>query len=149
MPTNGDMPTSAKIVRLLGRAEGLGVVASYARPGGNITGVTHFKKIRSRRRLPLEAIAVPASSLTATGREWLVTDAWPPHDNRRGRSKTALAAVGYLQSPGGAGWNRRSALLFVRRPVYRLAWPRSLFAPPSLSPRLASCWRGQRTITLV
>src|SRR6266481_2828127 len=78
-----------------------------------------------------------------------VTDVWPPHENPRGLSKTVLAAVGYLQSLGTAGWNRRSALLFVRRPVYRLAWLGSLSAPQSLPPRLASCWHGQRTITFV
>ncbi len=78
-----------------------------------------------------------------------VTDVWPPHDNPRGLSKRHWLPWATSKSLGRAGWNRRSTLLFVRRPVYRLAWPRSLSAPQSLPPRLASRWHGQRTITFV
>jgi putative ABC transport system substrate-binding protein len=60
------------IVMFAGDPVGLGLVASLARPGGNITGLSHFNVVISSKRLELIKELVPGLSRVAVLRNPLV-----------------------------------------------------------------------------
>jgi putative ABC transport system substrate-binding protein len=68
----------------------LGLVASYNRPGGNLTGVTVFLDVLGAKRLGLLLELVPASTLIAV----LLTPTEPSFDTQLNDVQAAARAVG-------------------------------------------------------
>ena len=68
----------------------LGLVASYNRPGGNVTGVALLIDVLSAKRLGLLREIVPSATLVAV----LLNPAWPTFDTQLNDVQEAARAIG-------------------------------------------------------
>jgi putative ABC transport system substrate-binding protein len=68
----------------------LGLVASYNRPGGNVTGVALLIDVLSAKRLGLLREIVPSATLVAV----LLNPAWPTFDTQLNDVREAARAIG-------------------------------------------------------
>ena len=95
---------------------GAGLVASLARPGGNVTGLSDFNRGVVTKRLELLKAAVPSASLVAV----LLDPTNPAHPLQLGETEAAAPALGVallpLQAEDAAGVDRAFAVMRQQRP---------------------------------
>jgi putative ABC transport system substrate-binding protein len=88
----------------------LGLVASYNRPGGNVTGVAVLIDVLGAKRLGLLREIVPAATLIAV----LLNPTWPTFDTQLNDVQEAARAVGQQIHVLHANTEREIGLTFLR-----------------------------------